>query len=189
MPGARFVALDRDGTLIEEQHYLSDPDKVRLAPGAAQGLRLLREMGVGLVVLTNQSAVGRGFLDMARLELIHQRLLSLLEAEGVRLDGIYYCPHTPQDDCLCRKPSPGLMELAAAELGFDPKECFVIGDKPCDIELGQRVGAITFLAQTGYGAQVAREATASPDYTVADLQEAAQVIQRILNDRGEELGE
>jgi D-glycero-D-manno-heptose 1,7-bisphosphate phosphatase len=183
MQRRRFVVLDRDGTMIVERHYLSDPAKVQLLPGAASGLRQLSEMGLGLAVVTNQSALGRGFLDRARLDLIHRRLDELLEAEGVHLNGIYFCPHTPQEDCRCRKPRPGLLDLAAKELDFDPKACFVIGDKPCDIELGQWFGATTFLTRTGYGAQVAKEDKATPDYTVDGLQEAAQAIQHILGGR------
>ena len=180
MTQRHFVVLDRDGTIIVERQYLSDPSEVELIPGAASGLRQLSEMGLGLVVITNQSAVGRGFFDQARLDLIHRRLCELLNAEGVHLDGIYVCPHRPEDDCPCRKPRPGLLELAAQELDFDPQACFVIGDKACDIELGRRVGATTFLVRTGYGAQVTAETTVIPDYVVDDLWDAAQVIERLL---------
>lgn len=180
MSERRFVALDRDGTIIVERHYLSDPDLVELLPGAASGLRQLRELGLGLVVVTNQSPIGRGYFDETRLELIHQRLVELLAAEGVELDGVYFCPHTPDDNCSCRKPRPGMLKLAAQELNFELPDCFVIGDNTCDIELGRRVGATTFLVRTGYGAQVAAESVASPDYVVDDLQDAAQVIERLL---------
>ena len=181
MKRRRFVVLDRDGTIIVERQYLSDPRQVELIPGAASGLRQLSEMGLGLVVITNQSAVGRGFFDQARLDLIHQRLYELLEVEGVHLDGIYVCPHRPEDDCPCRKPRPGLLELAAQEMDFDSQACFVIGDKVCDIEVGQRVGATTFLVRTGYGDQVAAKTTANPDYVVDDVWDAARVIERLLS--------
>ena len=173
--------LDRDCTMIVERHYLSDPDGVELVPGAARGLSQLSEAGLGLVVITNQSGIGRGLFDEARLDLIHRRLCVLLEAEGVRLDGIYFCPHTPQDDCLCRKPGLRLLETAANDLGFDRQDCFVVGDKSCDIELGQRAGATTFLVRTGYGAQTVEEGSLRSDYTVDDLWEASQVIRAILN--------
>jgi D-glycero-D-manno-heptose 1,7-bisphosphate phosphatase len=182
MKQRRFVVLDRDGTIIVERNYLSDPRQVELISGAASGLRQLREMGLGLVVITNQSAVGRGFFEEARLDLIHQRLKELLVAEGVHLDGIYVCPHRPEEDCLCRKPRPGLLELAAQGLDFDPQACFVIGDKVCDIELGQTVGATTFLVRTGYGARVAMERATQADYVVEDLLEAAHLIQRLVVD-------
>ncbi len=176
-----FVVLDRDGTLIVERHYLSDPQQVELILGVAEGLRQLKEMGLGLVIITNQSAIGRGLFDEARLSLIHQRMCELLEAKGVQLDGIYYCPHTPEDDCACRKPRTGLLERAAQELNFDPSDTFVIGDKPCDVELGQRVGATTFLVRTGYGARVEAEGAVAADYVVDDVREAAQIIQGILS--------
>lgn len=171
-----FVLLDRDGTIIKECHYLSDPERVELLPGAAEGLLLMQEMGLGLVAVTNQSGIGRGFFDEIRLGEIHQRMRELLAAEGVFLESIYFCPHTPADDCRCRKPHKGLVEMAAKELEFNPEDSFVIGDKSCDIELGQRVGAKTILVRTGYGAEVAVTKTVSPDYVVDNLLEAAWAI-------------
>ncbi|MEW6658107.1 MAG: D-glycero-beta-D-manno-heptose 1,7-bisphosphate 7-phosphatase [Thermodesulfobacteriota bacterium] len=177
----QFVLLDRDGTINKECHYLSDPDQIRLIPGAAEGLRQLMAMGLGLVVITNQSAIGRGYFDEQRLRLIHERLCSLLSARGVILDGIYFCPHTPDDDCSCRKPRPGLIERAARDFGFDPRQSFVIGDKPCDIELGQRVGATSILVRTGYGAQVESRQEIAVDYIVDDLQAAAGIIRTLVS--------
>jgi HAD superfamily hydrolase (TIGR01662 family) len=161
----RFVALDRDGTIIVERHYLSDPEQVALLPGAATGLRALR---------------ARGFFDQARLEAIHQRLGALLQAQGVRLDGLYVCPHRPDEGCACRKPGTGLLERAASELRFDPRSSFVIGDKACDVELGQRVGATTLLVRTGYGAQTLATLSSAPDYVADDLQHAAALIRATL---------
>jgi len=183
----RFVALDRDGTIIEERHYLSDPQDVVLLPHAVAGLRRLRELGLGLVVITNQSAVGRGFFDTARLGLIHQRLCGLLAAEEIHFEGIYFCPHVPDDRCLCRKPEPGLLQRAARECDFDPSRTFVIGDKACDIALGQHVGATTLLVQTGYGAQEAVDATVTPDHIVANLEDAASIIECLLADEKKEV--
>lgn len=181
MSGPRCVVLDRDGTIIVERHYLSDPDQVELISGVAEGLCQLRTMGLGLVVVTNQAGVGRGLLDRTCLDLIHQRMSELLKAEGVHLDGIYYCPHTAEDDCECRKPRTGLIERAARELDFDLQATFVIGDKPCDVELGRRVGATTFLVRTGYGAEVIAQAPVTCDYVVDDVGQAAQVIARLLS--------
>ena len=174
------MVLDRDGTVIVERHYLSDPDQVELLSGAAAGLKRFRELGLGVVLVTNQSAIGRGFFDQLRLERIHRRLRDLLQAERVWLDGIYFCPHTPDDQCACRKPRPGMIETAADELDFDQRLCFVIGDNECDIALGRRVGATTILVRTGYGAQVAAEGKAHPDYVVDDLAEAAQLIESLV---------
>lgn len=176
----RFVILDRDGTIIVHEHYLSDPDKVRLLPGVVDGLRKLKELGLGLVMVTNQSAVGRGLFDESRLALIHDRLNQLLMAEGIKLDGIYYCPHKPEDACDCRKPRVGMVLSASLSSGFDPSDCFVIGDNECDIELGQNIGAITFLTRTGYGSEVETEGVVQPDYVVDNLLQAAQIIESIL---------
>ena len=180
MTNRRFAVLDRDGTIIAERHYLSDPDQVELIPGAAWALRRLRELGLGLTVMTNQSGVGRGYFSEERLGLIHRRMCDLLEAEGVTLDGIYYCPHTPDDGCDCRKPKPGLLERAARELDFDPKTSFVIGDNEGDIGLGLGVGATTLQVRTGYGAKVAAEGRVTAAHLVDDLAEAARVIERLL---------
>ena len=175
------MVLDRDGTVIVERHYLSDPDQVELLSGVGQGLRRLSELGLGLVLVTNQSAIGRGFFDQSRLQLVHSRLHELLEGEGVRLDGIYFCPHRPDDECACRKPKPAMIETAAEELNFDPRLCFVVGDNECDIALGRCVGATTILVRTGYGAKVAAEGTAGPDYIVDDLAAAARLIERLVD--------
>jgi len=175
----RFVVLDRDGTIIEEVSYLSDPKQIALIPGAAKALRDLRGMGFGLVVITNQSAVGRGYFDEAQLTRIHARLLEMLRAEEITLDGLYFCPHTPLDLCLCRKPQTGLIQKASEDLDFDLSGSIVIGDKASDIKMGCRVGALTMLVRTGYGAQVASEQKVAPDYIVDDLPAAVEVIGRI----------
>ncbi|MFB2936493.1 D-glycero-beta-D-manno-heptose 1,7-bisphosphate 7-phosphatase [Aerosakkonemataceae cyanobacterium BLCC-F154] len=180
MKSKPFVLLDRDGTIIVERHYLSDPAQVELIPGAARGLRKMQKMGLGLAAITNQSGIGRGYFSLARLTEIHQRMCQLLAVEGVDLDQIYYCPHRPEDNCQCRKPLTGMVQLAAKELGFDPQRSFVIGDKPCDIQLGQKVGATTFLVKTGYGAAIAAEGTVTPDYIVDDLEEAANKIEFLI---------
>ncbi len=176
----RFAILDRDGTIIIHEHYLSDPDKVKLLPGATDGLRKLRALGLGLVVVTNQSAIGRGYLDEPRLALIHERLNQLLLAESIRLDGIYYCPHRPEDNCTCRKPRTGMILSASSSFDFEPSDGFVVGDNECDILLGQNVRATTFLTRTGHGAEIEARGTVQPDYIVDNLFQAAQIIERIL---------
>ena len=175
----RFAVLDRDGTIIEECFYLSDPDQVKLIPGAAEALRDLKQLGLGLVVITNQSAISRGFLDEDQLKRIHDRLVRVLEAEEVHLDGLYFCPHKPEDGCLCRKPKAGLLQKAAEELHFDLEQSIVIGDKISDIEMGRRVNATTILVRTGYGAEAAAAQAVAVDYIVDDLPGAVEVIRRL----------
>jgi len=176
MKARRFVLLDRDGTIIFERHYLSDPTEVELLPGAASGLRKMRELGLGLALITNQSAVGRGLIEKAQLDSIHERMCELLKMENVILDGIYYCPHMPEDMCSCRKPGTALIDFASEELKFDPCDCYVVGDKDCDIAMGKRVGATTLLVLTGHGEVTRAEKISRPDFVVGDLDEAATII-------------
>lgn len=177
---APVVLLDRDGTIIVERNYLSDPDQVELLPRAAEGLLRLRRAGCKLAVITNQSGIGRGLFSLETLERIHGRMLDLLLQEGVEIEGIFFCPHIPEDHCDCRKPEPGLIERAAEALGFDPSQSFVIGDKPCDVELGQAVGARTILVRTGYGSQIEAEKGCRPDYLADDLYKAAAIVEESL---------
>ena len=179
--GARgAVFLDRDGTVIAERHYLHDPAGVELLPGAAEGLRRMQALGLWLVLVTNQSGVGRGYFGRDALERVHGRLLELLEREGVDLDAIYLCPHTPEEACSCRKPRPGLIQRAVADLGVDPARSFVIGDKACDVDLGLVVSATTFLVTTGHGAGHVAECGSRAHHVVGSLDEAARRIESIL---------
>lgn len=143
------ILLDRDGTLIEDRHYLHDPDGVVLLPSVVEGLRLLTAAGCKLVVVSNQSGVGRGYYDETAMHAVNKRMCDLLAAEGIALHGVYCCPHTPEHGCDCRKPAPGMVLRAAQDLGFDPALACVIGDKLCDVELGCAVGAIPILVKTG----------------------------------------
>jgi histidinol-phosphate phosphatase family protein len=172
----RFVALDRDGTLIVERNYLDDPSGVELLPGVAEGLRELREIGMGLIVVTNQSGVGRGYFTRCQMDAVHARMNELLAAEGASLDGIYVCPHVPEDSCECRKPRPGMLLRAAAEHEFALRDLVVIGDKTCDVELGKEIGALTIQVTTGYGAALLAAGPSRADAVVDTLMQAAQVI-------------
>jgi D-glycero-D-manno-heptose 1,7-bisphosphate phosphatase len=180
MTPRRFVLLDRDGTITVERNYLSDPDEVELLPQVGAGLRRLAQNGLGLIVVTNQSGIARGYFNEQRLGEIHRRMNQLLAAEGVRLDAIYFCPHSPEENCGCRKPKPGMVEQAAREFGFDPRQTFVIGDKPCDIDLGHAVGATTLLVRTGYGAQIEAAGESTAHDVVDDLLAAAVRIEELL---------
>jgi D-glycero-D-manno-heptose 1,7-bisphosphate phosphatase len=174
----RFVLVDRDGTINEETspEYVLEPDQVRLIPGAARALRELRELGLGIVVVTNQSPVGRGWITPDGLDAIHARLSRLLEAEGAAVDGYYACPHTPDAGCECRKPRVALALRAAAEHGFDPAEAFVVGDHRGDVEMGRRIGARTFQVRTGHGVEEIAKGEPIADHVVQDLAEAARII-------------
>lgn len=172
----RFVLLDRDGTLIVYRPYLSSVDQVELVPGVVDGLREMSGLGLGLVVLTNQSGIARGYFAAEDVERIHARIRLELGRAGVRFEGFYCCPHVPEDRCGCRKPEPGLALQAARELDFDPADSFLIGDNACDVRLGGRIGATTFLVQNAYVVEALEEEDLTPDFVVVDLREAAQII-------------
>lgn len=174
----RFVLLDRDGTLVVHRPYLSHPDQVELIPGAVEALKEFKKLGLGVVVITNQSGISRGYFDLKTLEKIHKRLIDLLAKEEIFLDDIYFCPHTLEDNCLCRKPKVGLIELAVKKHHFEPKLCFVIGDNKSDIELGRNIGATTILVRTGYGRQIEKELI--PDYVVDNLEAALPIIKCVM---------
>ena len=176
----RFVILDRDGTVIQEKNHLTEVSEVELIPNAAYGIKKFHNLGFGVIIVTNQSVVGNKHISLNELKLIHERMLSLLTNEGAVIDAIYFCPHTPEENCLCRKPKLGMIDKACKDYNFNPKDCFVIGDKALDIEMGQRMGAKTILVSTGYGAAVEKENKIKPDYIVDDLKEAANVIKKII---------
>lgn len=173
---APFVLLDRDGTIIVERHYLSSPEQVELVPGAGPGLREMAAMGCRLVVVTNQSGIGRGYFSESDMHQVHERILQELEPFGVTIERFYFCPHTPEALCDCRKPRPAMAHQAASELHIDLHEAFMIGDKPCDIDLGHQVGASTILVKSGYGAAVAAAGSTTPHFVASDLLDAARWI-------------
>jgi D-glycero-D-manno-heptose 1,7-bisphosphate phosphatase len=172
----RFVLLDRDGTINEEIGYVLAPDELRLIPGALEALSALRDLGLGLVVVTNQSPIARGTLTPEGLEAIHDRLRELLAEGGVTIDGIEHCPHLPDEGCACRKPGTAMVERASRMHGFDPTQAWVVGDHTTDMRLGRAVGARTILVLSGHGHQELEAARSFADHVVADLLEAADVI-------------
>jgi D-glycero-D-manno-heptose 1,7-bisphosphate phosphatase len=177
---SRLVLIDRDGTINVERHYLSAPEQIELFPETAEAIRLLKSLGLPVAVVTNQSAIGRGYFDLKRLEQIHARLREALREAGAQVDAVYFCPHAPEDLCLCRKPLPLMARRAAAEFNAELSKSFVIGDNVCDIELGKNIGATTILVRTGYGVRTLEEKLTEPDYTVENLLEAANLIKGIL---------
>lgn len=169
-PAPRRVALlDRDGTVIEDRHYLADPGGVSLLPGAVEGLRALSRERIQLVLLTNQSGVARGMVTAAQLAAVHDRLVALLAAAGITLGGIFSCPHPPDGGCACRKPADGLAREAAGRLGFRLEESVVVGDKASDLELGHRLGVPAILAGTGEGPATLQSGAVGADYWIDDL--------------------
>ena len=146
------ILLDRDGTLIEERHYLKDPDQVALILGTVAPLRRLAELGCRFFLASNQSGIGRGILTEDDYQSVHERLQAMLLAEGIRLGGAAFCPHVPDAGCDCRKPRTGLWKQLAGQFGLRPENTVMIGDKIADIRFGQAIGcAETALVLTGHG--------------------------------------
>ena len=184
----RAVFLDRDGTIIEDDGYISDVGRIHLFPWSADAINRLRAAGFLIVVVTNQAGVARGYFEEAFIGEAHRYLDALLASQGARVDAYYYCPHHVDGVvpaytrvCDCRKPAPGMIIKAASDLDIDVRDSFVVGDKWLDIELAQRAGAAGVLVRTGYGqsAEAERPAHVQP-VPVADtlLEAAAWILER-----------
>ncbi|MNS24360.1 D-glycero-beta-D-manno-heptose-1,7-bisphosphate 7-phosphatase [compost metagenome] len=159
--GKPAVFLDRDGTINVEAGYIHDLANMHLMPGAAAAIKRLNDMGVPAILATNQSGPARGYYPETWVLTLNGHVASLLEAEGARLDDMFYCPHLPDGtvpeytmDCRCRKPETGMLEDAAAKHGLDLGVSYMIGDKATDVEVGQRAGCRTVLLRSGYGERV-----------------------------------
>jgi len=139
----RGLFLDRDGTIIEDTGYIRDPDHVRLLPGAASVLKALQDNGWKLIVISNQSGIGRGFISAAEANAVHQRFLDLMSDAGVMITASYFCPHAPNGGCNCRKPSPFLLQNAALEHSIDLRKSYMAGDRENDILSGRNAGCST----------------------------------------------
>jgi len=145
MPKSRAVFFDRDGTLIVDRGYLSSPRRVEFIPGALDVLRQLQEQGFLLVIVSNQSGIGRGFITKEQAEAVDKRFRAILAENGIHVAGTYYCPHAPDAGCNCRKPEPGLLRRAANELQIDLAQSYMVGDKASDCQAGLTAGCSAVL--------------------------------------------
>ena len=172
------VFLDRDGTLIEDRHFLRNAHEVVLLPGAAQAVRRLNLAGFPVVVVTNQSGIARGLLTEDDYQAATRRLEALLSSAGARLAGHYHCPHLPDisGPCECRKPGPLLYRRAAADLDLDLAQSWWVGDRVRDIAASTALGGRGILVLTGAGSGEAESAAARGWPTVADLAAAVRLI-------------
>jgi len=184
--GRRGVFLDKDGTIIPDIPFNVDPERIELAPGSAEGLRVLSAAGYTLVVITNQSGVARGRFREEELVRVEMRLRELFEKSGARFDGFYYCPHHPEGSvsayalsCTCRKPEPGLILRAAHELGIDCRRSWLIGDVLNDIEAGRRAACRTVLLNNGNETEWLLAPGRLPHHVATDLAQAALAIERV----------
>jgi D-glycero-D-manno-heptose 1,7-bisphosphate phosphatase len=175
------VFLDRDGTLIELVHHLTDPADVRLIPGAAPAVARLRRAGFAAVVVTNQSVIGRGLLDEAGLAEVHAEMHRQLAAKGTAVDSVYFCPTAPatKDPTVIedpmRKPGPGMLMAAAQDHALDLAASWMVGDTVSDMLAGRNAGCRTILVRTGYGDRFDHPRDCV-DHIAADLGAAAEII-------------
>jgi D-glycero-D-manno-heptose 1,7-bisphosphate phosphatase len=176
------VFLDRDGTIAEEVGYLNHATRFRMFSFVAAVVRRLNESGLPVIVVTNQSGVGRGYFPESLVHTVNELMTQQLAKAGARIDAIYYCPHTSADNCSCRKPKTGMLERAAKEHALDVQRSFVVGDRYGDIELARNARARSILVRTGYGegelAWHGAKWPLQPDFVAQDLTQAADWILR-----------
>lgn len=154
----RAVFLDRDGTINVDRHYLSKPEQFELVPGAGPALRRLQDAGFLLIVVTNQSGIGRGYYTEADLHAVNARMNELLAPLGVHFAKIYFAPESPEQPSRGRKPAPDFLLDARGEFGVDLSRSFMVGDKVIDLECGWNAGVQqSLLVRTGYGAETERK--------------------------------
>lgn len=176
-----LVILDRDGVINEDSDdYIKSVDEWIPLPGSIAAIAKLSNAGFDVVIATNQSGLGRGLFTLDDLEAMHQRLVGLVEDAGGRIAGIFYCPHTPEDECDCRKPKPGMIDAIADVMGEDVSGCPIVGDSLRDLQAGAARGCKPILVKTGKGAQTLTKLGADPissfTVVVADLAAAADHI-------------
>jgi D-glycero-D-manno-heptose 1,7-bisphosphate phosphatase len=185
----KAIFLDRDNTIIEDPGYINHPSQVQLLPGVGGALSDMRNMGYKLIIITNQSGVARGIVTEETLSQIHQRLVELLRKEGVLIDGIYYCPFHPdgviekyRKESNLRKPSPGMLQLAAEDLDIDLSYSWMIGDSYRDVEAGKLAGCRTILINSPANPTVKEYSDPEADSIAVNIKEAANIIKMCVRD-------
>ena len=168
----RNVFLDRDGSIVEDKGYTYRLEDYKLIPNAVEGLKLLKDYK--LIIVTNQSGIGRGYFAMEDFEKFNNHLILELKKHNIKIEKTYVCPHNPEDNCDCRKPKTKLIKDAAKEFNIDLSKSFMIGDKNIDIQMGKNAGVKTILVLTGNGMKEKENSNA--DYIAKDLVEAAKWI-------------
>ena len=183
----RAVFLDRDGVINENRpEYVKSWDEFRFLPGALASLARLARSPFAIVVLSNQSAINRGLVSRSEVDAINGRMVRQVEANGGRVDGVYVCPHRPDEGCSCRKPEPGLLHQAAAELAIDLNSSYLVGDALADMQAGLRARCTPLLVRTGRGEEElarAQEAKVVDFVYFPDLPQAVDFILSLPSDQ------
>jgi D-glycero-D-manno-heptose 1,7-bisphosphate phosphatase len=165
------VFVDRDGTIMEDCNYCSAPKNVRIFPGVPQALRRLKSRGFKLIIITNQSGIGRGLMTVEQYRAVEGEVLRQLG--GDLIEATYFCPDVPGQHSSCRKPAPGMILQAKQEYGIDLSRSFFIGDKEIDVECGRNAGVRTIRVQTGFQHDTP---SSTADWVAKDLPAAAEII-------------
>ncbi|MEG4571642.1 HAD family hydrolase [Microcoleus sp. N3A4] len=162
------ILCDRDGTLIQDCHFLSSPNQIEWIPGVLAALKILNNLGIKVLVLTNQSGVARGYFNREAVEAVNDKMRRDAEATSGAIADFYYCPHHPKGEviqysyaCECRKPKPGMFLQAIRKHSLTSAQCWAIGDRLRDLEPGFELGMKAFLVKTGYGIQEQQELSKS----------------------------
>ncbi len=174
----KAIFFDRDGTINADPGYVHNVKDFKLLDGAIEGLLLLRDFK--LFIITNQSGIGRGYYKEEDMHKFNRRLIEELKKNGIHITEIYFCPHSPEEDCECRKPNTKFVDEAKDKYDLDMKKSWVIGDHPSDIELAHRAGCRSVYVLTGHGQKHIKEMKSKPDFMASNLLKAAQYILRSL---------
>jgi len=190
------VFLDRDGTINEQMGYINHISRFVLLAGAAEAIAKLNRLAIPVVVVSNQSGLGRGYFPEELLEQVHAKMHKLLAEKGAHVDGLYWCPHHPdakvarfqKKNCGCRKPDIGLLKQAATELNLDLEQSFMVGDRWSDLKCGNKAGTQSILVLTGYGRgdleYIGPGQQVQPDFVADDLPAAVDwIVPQIISKR------
>ncbi len=177
------ILLDRDGTLIEDVGYLSNPEGIRFIEGSIEALRRIADKKINLFIVTNQSGIGRGYFSIEDYKKVKEKIHKTLNKNGIFIKEELFCPHKPDDKCTCRKPNIGMWKMLSQKYGLKPEESVIIGDKLSDMEFGIRAGLkFKILVLTGYGKKElerikALKNMAQPDLVVGNLSSAIYFLE------------
>ena len=163
------VFLDRDGTLNEDRGYVTSPEQLVIFSGVPEALARLNLMGVQVILVTNQSAIGRGLMTIHDLQRIHQKLADRLRAHGGHIDEVYVCPHRPDEGCACRKPHVTMIKQAAERFSLDLSQCFFVGDKCSDLESAHKAGVTGVLVMSSVYSEAAVKARDNGEFPIAHM--------------------
>jgi D-glycero-D-manno-heptose 1,7-bisphosphate phosphatase len=172
----RAVFLDRDGTINEDFGFVHEVERFKFIPGSIEGLQLISRKGYKVIVVTNQSGIGRGYYTEEDFRRVKEYMLEELAKHYITIDHIYYCPHNPKDKCECRKPKVKFIKEAEKRFNLDLQKCYVVGDKTADIKMGENAGCKTILVRTGEAGKDGKFKIKA-DFTVGNLREAADIME------------